>query len=70
MARQPEHWTETDIRWDTLGPEPLARGFGWSFFEHPTLGDEHPVLAVTLDRIGEHGPIVYNTHDFDVPEYL
>lgn len=36
----------------------------WSFLEHPTLGDEHPLLAI---RQGDDR--VYNTGDFDLPEY-
>jgi hypothetical protein len=70
MAKVSEKWTETEIRWNDLRGAPLAKAFGWTFWEHPTLGDKHPVLAVTLDRIGEHGPVVYNTHDFHVPEYI
>lgn len=69
MARIPTDWTETDLDVFTLG-EPIARAFGISFYEHPTKGDEVPILAATLDRIGPKGPIVWNTHDFDVPEYL
>ncbi len=43
----------------------LARRLGWAFYEHPTKGNEHPLLAV---RKGDR--IVYNTNDFDVPDYL
>lgn len=63
-------WEETDIKALDLRGEPLARAAGWTFWEHPTLGDEHPVLAVTLDNIGDNGPIVYNTLDFDVPDQI
>jgi len=69
MAKKPTHWTETSINPHRLG-EPLGRAFGWTFYEHPTKGDEAPILAATLDRIGPQGPIVYNTHDFDMPDYL
>jgi hypothetical protein len=67
---KPKDWTETKIRFNDLRGEPIARSFGWTFWEHPKLGDEHPILAATLDKIGDDGPIVYNTHDFDVSEYL
>jgi hypothetical protein len=70
MTKKPDHWTETSLTWNDLRGEPLAKAFGWTFWEHPTKGDEHPVLAASLDRIGDHGPVVYDTHDFDVPEYL
>lgn len=72
MPHKPEHWTETDIRWtmQLQGSGPLARCMGWSFYEHPTLGDEGHVLAVSLDFIGPNGPVVYDTGDYDVPEFL
>ena len=38
--------------------------FGFRFFEHPTKGDEHPLLA--RDNSGR----VYNTHDHELPDYL
>lgn len=72
MTHKPEHWTATDLRWiDVSTVESLLhQACGWSFFEHPTEGDEHPVLAMSLDYITEEGPVVWNTHDYDVPEYL
>lgn len=41
-------WTATNLTTFDLKGEPLARAFGWTFWEHPKLGDEHPVLAVSL----------------------
>lgn len=70
MTMKPDHWTATTIPALSLRGAPLASAFGWTFWEHPTEGDEHPVLAVSLDRMGDNGPIVWNTHDMDVPEYL
>ena len=71
MTHKPEHWTETDLGYTDLTPElMLAQAGGWVFFEHPELGDEHPVLAASLDFLGENGPVIYNTRDFDVPEVL
>lgn len=71
MSRLPTEWIATELSYaDVVRGEPLARSFGWTFWEHPQLGDGFPVLAISLDRIGDHGPIVYNTGDYDVPEYL
>jgi hypothetical protein len=71
MARIPTDWTETNLTAERVCTgEPLARAAGITFWEHPRLGDLHPILAVTLDKIGPKGPIVWNTHDFDIPEYL
>lgn len=72
MTHKPEHWTEVDIDWKEVAGTgaPLALAAGWSFFEHPALGDEGTVLAVSLDFIGNNGPLVFDTHDFDIPETL
>ncbi len=42
----------------------LARLFGFTFFEHPTKGDEHPILA--RSKSGQ----VFNTLDHELPEYI
>lgn len=71
MTIKPAHWTETtlDVTQVCTGTK-LAHTFGWSFWEHPTKGDEGHVLTVSLDRIGPNGPIVYDTGDYGVPEFL
>jgi hypothetical protein len=43
---------------------------GWTFWEHPTKGDEGHVLAITLDRIEADGPVVYDTGEYEVPDYM
>jgi hypothetical protein len=68
MTTRPTQWTETTIRPAQLG-EPLARAFGWTFYEHPTEGDEAPILAVRSYRMETGGP-VWNTGDYDIPDYL
>lgn len=72
MTHKPDHWTQIDdlSYFDLDASSILANGAGWTFFEHPTEGDEHPVLAVSLDFISNKGPLIFNTHDFDVPEFL
>lgn len=71
MTHKPDHWTETKLHYIEVGSHPpLAQAAGWAFFEHPTKGDEGTVLAISLDFIGDDGPLVFDTHDFDVPEYL
>lgn len=64
----PSHWTrvgpslEGRIR---IGKATfLHQVFGYQFFEHPDYGDEAPILA--MDKVGR----VYNTNDYDLPEYL
>lgn len=69
MSAKPTTWTATQIDPAKLGA-PLARAFGWTFYEHPTEGDEHPVLAVSLDHGTAKGPTVWNTGDHDIPDYL
>lgn len=69
MTTIPRTWEPTMINAAKLGT-PLARAFGWTFYEHPTEGDEHPILAVSMDVMGKFGPMVYNTGDYDIPEYL
>lgn len=43
----------------------LARFGGWTFWEHPTMGDEHTILAT---RKGDD--TVYDTLSHDIPDYL
>lgn len=71
MTHKPDHWTAMDLDIVALHEScPVGRAPGWTFWQHPTLGDEHPILAVSLDYIDDSGPIVWNTHDFDVPDHL
>lgn len=57
------NWTLTGFKREKLSTE-VGKAFGWTFFEHPTKGDEAPLLAY---RDG-HG--VWNTYDYDIPDYL
>lgn len=43
----------------------LDSSWGFTFYEHPTKGDNAPVLAIR--SIGPMTDIVMNTQDFDVP---
>lgn len=71
MVHKPAHWEATEISWKEVSVSAsLGQVAGWTFFEHPTLGDGATVLAVSLDRIGENGPIVFDTLDYDIPEYF
>lgn len=73
MSYIPKGWnaiTPTkSTNWRTLG-EPLYRGMGWSFYEDPVHGDEAPLLALSLDFIGEDGPVIFRTTEYEVPEFL
>lgn len=72
MAKIGTNWTETTINWldaaRAVSGVPIARAAGWSFYENPNEGGN--VLAMSLDRIGPEGPIVYDTGSPDLPEYL
>ena len=71
MTQVPDGWKATDLTWrDVAASTQLEQVFGWTFFEHPTKGDEGHVLAISLDHIGPNGPIVYDTGEYEVPEYL
>lgn len=69
MAKVPASWQIVKLDPNTLGA-PLGHAMGWAFYEHPDYGDEFPILATRLDKIGPNGPIVYSTNDYDLPDYL
>jgi hypothetical protein len=63
-------WEETEMRFFDLKGDPLGRAGRWVFYEHPTKGDEHPLLATSFDYIGDDGPVVFNTLDYDLPDAI
>jgi hypothetical protein len=63
----PKTWTQMPgVTKDQLvNATEIAKVFGFTFYEHPKHGDEHPLLAVPKGSTA-----VFNTHDFDVPDYI
>ncbi len=62
-------WTTLAMRkGDLANATELMRKWGYIFYEDPVEGDEGTILAAHL-RDGPDGP-VYDTNDFDLPEYL
>ena len=57
--------TRTRLWLKETGATELARHSGFTFYEHPTKGDNAPVLAIRTE--GTMTDRVLNTQDFDVP---
>lgn len=63
-------WTKTGktAEWLTReGATLLKSAWGFDFWEHPTRGDEAPVLAT--EHSSHTGAPVWNTQDFDLPTH-
>lgn len=56
-------WTESNVKAETLITV-IGVAFGWTFYEHPTRGDDAPLLA------HRPGYTVWNTHDYDIPDFI
>lgn len=73
MSHIPQGWTQitptNTTNWRTLG-EPLGHLMGWGFFEDPVHGDEAPLLALSLDFIGDDGPLIFQTTEYEIPDFL
>ncbi len=63
----PKSWTPMpEVFKDQLAnATEVGKVFGFAFYEHPKYGDEHPLLAVPRGSMA-----VYNTNDYNLPEYL
>ena len=57
----PAHWTPTDIDWKAAAADVrLGTACGWVFFANPTEPRGN-VVALSLDCIGDVGPVVFDT---------
>ena len=69
MAMKPDHWTEArGVVWtEAVCRSQLAQSRGWNFFAPKDGGN---VLALSLDWIGEAGPVVFDTGSPELPAIL
>lgn len=73
MSSIPAEWNEItpteSTNWRTLS-EPLGHCGRWGFFEDPVHGDEAPLLALSLDFIGDDGPLIFRTNHYHLPSFV
>jgi len=69
MTMKPDHWTEArNTVWtDVVTRSQLAQSCGWNFYAPKDGGN---VLALSLDYIGEAGPVVFDTGAPELPAIL